>query len=269
MLSSTGESKPDHATFAGLFNAYGLAGKVEEGKMIFDTVAEEFNNSDRYAAMVHLLGRAGRLSEAEDFIGSMPVEPDGKVWAALLVAARAHGATASAELAVENLLRLKPKNPVLRRLSFQLRGNSTEKSKRAPVKEAGGCCWVAAKNKVHAIASGDALVLASEAVRNLLHDVEREARECSAAEKKRTLAIEDEEREEVAGIRSEKIALCFALVNTSAEEDIRVVKNMRVSGGGHAAAAVVSRKFRREVLIKDPGVLHRFRDGECSCGGYW
>lgn len=54
---------------------------------------------EHYSCIVDLLGRAGRLDEAMKFIDSMPVEPDGAVWGALLGACKIHKKVDMAELA--------------------------------------------------------------------------------------------------------------------------------------------------------------------------
>ncbi|CAA6664579.1 unnamed protein product [Spirodela intermedia] len=267
-MSSEGEVKPDHSTFAGLIHAYGLGGMVAEGRRLFASMTGELHvrpTSEHYAAMVHLFGRSARLTEATGFIEKMPLEPDSKVWAALLTAGRAHGDAASAKLAAENLRRLKPRNPVIKWLSLQLQamlsGNGGDPPTASKLKrssggdEALGCCWVGLKYKVHTIPAGDVAMLGSEPIRKMLDGIQA-ARDRGRGE------------EEATGIRCEKIALAFSLVHSSSGV-IRIVKNLRVSAGGHAAAKFISRAFQREILIKDPRSLHRFKDGQCSCGEYW
>lgn len=280
-MSSEGEVEADHATFSGLLHAYGLGGMVAEGRELFASMAGELHvrpTSEHYAAMVHLFGRSGRLTEAAGFIDKMPLEPDSKVWAALLTAGRAHGDAASAKLAVENLLRLKPRSPVIKWLSLQLHaklgGDGGDPPTTSKLKKSGGgnealgCCWVGEKNKVHTIPAGDVAMLGSEPIRKMLDGIAKRMELTERGVPSRQLAIEDEEREEAVGIRCEKIALAFSLVRTSSGV-IRIVKNLRVSAGGHAAAKFISRAFQREILIKDPRSLHRFKDGQCSCGEYW
>uniref|UniRef100_A0A0A8Z5G4 DYW domain-containing protein n=1 Tax=Arundo donax TaxID=35708 RepID=A0A0A8Z5G4_ARUDO len=37
----------------------------------------------------------------------------------------------------------------------------------------------------------------------------------------------------------------------------------------HAFAKLVSEKYKRQILIKDPNCLHKFEGGKCSCEDYW
>ena len=41
---------------------------------------------EHYACIIDLLGRAGLLNEAEDYINTMPYEPNAGIWGALLSA---------------------------------------------------------------------------------------------------------------------------------------------------------------------------------------
>ncbi|XP_021296619.1 pentatricopeptide repeat-containing protein At2g13600-like isoform X1 [Herrania umbratica] len=78
---------PNAATFVGILSACGRAGLVNEGMRLFRSMEKFYGvvpTLEHYACVVDLLGRAGHLQEAEDFITKMPVEADGVVWGALL-----------------------------------------------------------------------------------------------------------------------------------------------------------------------------------------
>jgi len=50
---------------------------------------------------------------------------------------------------------------------------------------------------------------------------------------------------------------------------ISVTKNLRVCEDCHAAMAVASRAFCREIHLRDRSRWHIFKDGACSCSGHW
>ncbi|PHU20485.1 hypothetical protein BC332_11636 [Capsicum chinense] len=52
---------------------------------------------EQCTCMVDLLGRAGQLLEAYEFIENMPIGPDANVWGALLGACKIHGNLEMAE----------------------------------------------------------------------------------------------------------------------------------------------------------------------------
>ncbi|XAR57184.1 hypothetical protein NMG60_11025237 [Bertholletia excelsa] len=97
-------------TFIGVLCACCHAGLVEEGEKFFRSMnmygVEP--NVKHYGCIVDLLGRAGRLAEAEELIRSMPMKADVVIWGTLLAACRTHGNVEIGELAAESLARLEP-----------------------------------------------------------------------------------------------------------------------------------------------------------------
>ncbi|MFQ6669478.1 hypothetical protein Gotur_034708 [Gossypium turneri] len=78
---------PNGATFVGILCACAHAGLVNEGMKLFRLMENCYGvvpTEEHYACVVDLLGRAGLLEEAEEFIKKMPVEADEVVWGALL-----------------------------------------------------------------------------------------------------------------------------------------------------------------------------------------
>ncbi|CDP14654.1 unnamed protein product [Coffea canephora] len=84
---------PDQVSFLGLLCACGRAGLVAEGLAYFSSMIQYYLIAPtiyHYTALVDLLGRAGRLSEAESIIEKMPLEPDAVILEVLLAACRIH-----------------------------------------------------------------------------------------------------------------------------------------------------------------------------------
>ncbi|XP_077236342.1 pentatricopeptide repeat-containing protein At1g11290, chloroplastic-like [Tasmannia lanceolata] len=103
--------KPNSFTFTSVLTACRHSGLVEEGMKHFNSMRKDYSivpGVEHCACVVDLLGRAGRLIDAYNFIERMPVEPDEGVWGALLGACRIHGDLKLAELVAENLFRLGP-----------------------------------------------------------------------------------------------------------------------------------------------------------------
>ncbi|CAM6035121.1 unnamed protein product, partial [Sphagnum compactum] len=99
--------KPDSLTFTGLLTACSHVGLVEEGRCYFRSITQDYGITpamQHYGSMVDLLGRAGRLDEAADFIEKMPFEADASVWGALLGACKIHCNVELAECAAKRLL---------------------------------------------------------------------------------------------------------------------------------------------------------------------
>ncbi|KAL2922008.1 hypothetical protein RDABS01_013499 [Bienertia sinuspersici] len=107
-LEKTG-IQPNSITFIGVLTACCHAGLVEAGEKFFEDMKNVYKvepNIKHYGCMVDLLGRAGRLQEAEEIVESMPVEADVVIWGTLLAACRTHGDVEVGERAAERLRNL-------------------------------------------------------------------------------------------------------------------------------------------------------------------
>ncbi|KDP37060.1 hypothetical protein JCGZ_06116 [Jatropha curcas] len=105
--------KPDHVTMIGALCACSHAGLVKEGRHYFSLMTEEYDlvpSKDHYTCMVDLLGRAGCLDEAKNFIETMPMPPDAVVWGSLLGACKVHHNITLGEYVAEKLLEIDPTN---------------------------------------------------------------------------------------------------------------------------------------------------------------
>ncbi|KAL0905491.1 hypothetical protein M5K25_023915 [Dendrobium thyrsiflorum] len=104
---------PDDIAFTVILTACGQAGLIEEGSGYFKLMKDVYSidpSPDHYSCMVDLLGRAGLLKEAYEFVKSMPMEPHAGVWGALLLACRMHCNTELAEIALLRLSEVEPQN---------------------------------------------------------------------------------------------------------------------------------------------------------------
>lgn len=112
-LKNTGGHRPNAITFTNILSACAHAGLVAEGFEIFNSMKREYSLEPRiehFACMVDLLGRAGRLEEAEAFIQKMPFEPGPEVWGALLGGCGLFGDLDIAERVAKKLSILEPKS---------------------------------------------------------------------------------------------------------------------------------------------------------------
>ncbi|POO02294.1 Tetratricopeptide-like helical domain containing protein [Trema orientale] len=115
--------KLNSITFIGVLSACCHAGLVEAGKRHFKSMKNVYNiepDIKHYGCMVDLLGRAGRLEEAEDLIKRMPMEADIIIWGILLAAGRIHGNVEIGERAAESLAKLEPSHGASRVLLSNL-----------------------------------------------------------------------------------------------------------------------------------------------------
>jgi len=87
---------------------------IDEGWAYFSSMSRDYGIQPRgqhYAAMIDLLGRAGRLQEAYEFVLKSPCKEHSVIWGALLGACRIHGDMDLVKLAAKNFFELEPENP--------------------------------------------------------------------------------------------------------------------------------------------------------------
>ncbi|XP_022727896.1 pentatricopeptide repeat-containing protein At1g74600, chloroplastic-like isoform X1 [Durio zibethinus] len=100
---------PDSVTFVGILSACSHSGLIEEGYYHLNSMAKDYGiqpGYHHYACMVDILGRSGKLREAEKFINNMPIEPDAFIWGTLLAACKVHGDVELGRLAAEKVIEL-------------------------------------------------------------------------------------------------------------------------------------------------------------------
>lgn len=111
------EKKPNAITFVNVLSACAHGGLVEEGLAIFNSMETNYDirrSMEHYSCVVDLLGRAGRVEEAEAFINDMPMRPGPDIWGALLSACVLSGNMTIAEKAATELAILEPSSSIWR-----------------------------------------------------------------------------------------------------------------------------------------------------------
>ncbi|KAL3628969.1 hypothetical protein CASFOL_028015 [Castilleja foliolosa] len=106
-VETTENAKPNYITFICVLYACSQGGLIENGLRYFSCMRSEYGiepGEDHYACVVSLLGRAGRIKEAEELILGMPFKASAVVWQTLLGACRMHGDVEMAKRAAENAL---------------------------------------------------------------------------------------------------------------------------------------------------------------------
>lgn len=86
--------RPDHVAFIGALTACSHAGLLEEGTRLFGSMGRDHGLEpmmEHYGCMVDLMGRAGMVKEAHEFVKRMPIRPGPVIWRTLLGACVAHG----------------------------------------------------------------------------------------------------------------------------------------------------------------------------------
>lgn len=274
---------PDGNTFVGLLCGCTHAGLVDDGRRYFNGMSHVLSVTptvEHYGCMVDLLARAGLLVEAQNLIQGMPMKANAIVWGALLGGCRLHRETRLAEHVLKQLIELEPWNSghyvLLSNIySASRRWDEAEKI-RSTLNEKGmqklpGCSWVEIDGVVHEFLVGDTSHPLSHKIYEKLESLFKDLREAGYNPTTEFVLfdVEEEEKEYFLGCHSEKLAVAFALISTSAKDVIRVVKNLRVCGDCHEAIKLISKVTGREIIIRDNNRFHCFSEGSCSCRDYW
>lgn len=275
---------PDSATFVGVLTACSHGGLVNDGRDLFKAMLEVYGIApqlDHFACMVDILGRAGKLLEAEDLINQMPIKPDSVIWSSLLGACRKHGEAKIAEKAAQMLMELDPQNSVgyvMMSNIFSAKGSFSNAAsfrkgmKVYGVKKDPGLSWIEIGNHIHEFSAGGLHHPQREEIYEELKKLVIKVKEVGYVADIRLVfhEIEEEYKEERLLLHSEKLALVFGLMNSSSTlADLRIMKNIRICEDCHNFMKLTSKCIDREIIVRDANRFHHFKDGHCSCGNYW
>jgi pentatricopeptide repeat protein len=103
--------EPNQITLLGVLTACSHGGLIEEGLRHYETMKKDYGitaNVKHSACIVDLLGRAGRLEEAQRFIIDSGFEDDPVMWRALLGACKVHKDTDMGKHIADKVIELEP-----------------------------------------------------------------------------------------------------------------------------------------------------------------
>ena len=275
--------KPNYITFVSVLAACSHAGLLNEGRHWYNAMRKEFGiepGIEHYGCMVDLLGRARCLDEAYGLIKEMKVKPDAAMWGALLNACRIHKNVELAEIAANRLFELDATHSgcyVLLSNIYAEAGMWKDAERiRVLVKTRGlekppAYSSVELKGKTHLFYVGDKRHPQHKEIYAYLDKLLERMQEAGYAPNTGSVLhdLDEEEKESMLRIHSEKLAVAFALMNSVQGSVIHVIKNLRVCTDCHTAIKIITKLIGREIVVRDIKRFHHFKDGLCSCGDYW
>lgn len=168
-MRRTSTVAPNELMLLSVLFACSHTGLIDKGLQYFNSMLSVYGIRPRgrhYTSVVDMLSRSGCLSEAEDFIKSMPFEPETSAWAALLSGCNRYKNDEIAERTARKLLELVERNSagyVMLSNIYALAGRWIDVRKIRRLmrdmglkKSAVGCSWVEVKNVVHCFYAEDA-----------------------------------------------------------------------------------------------------------------
>lgn len=274
---------PNKITFVSLLYACSHTGLVEEGLELFNSMRSDYAikpDVKHYTCMVDLLGRAGRLVEAEKLIEDMRIDKDAGLWGALLGACRIHKNMELAEKAAKSLLELQSENPGHYVLLSNIYANAGRWKDMAEIrdlmtqrklKKLPGYTWIEVENKIHQFSVGDMSHPWSKEIHGMLNNLIKKL-ELAGYVPDINCVLHDVDEEVKLGMlstHSEKLAIAFGLIATPEGATIRITKNLRVCSDCHTFCKFTSAVTERLIVVRDANRFHHFNEGVCSCGDYW
>ncbi|XP_058105842.1 pentatricopeptide repeat-containing protein At1g08070, chloroplastic-like [Magnolia sinica] len=275
--------RPDAVTFVGVLSGFSHGGMVDKGWQYFKKMLNEYSlrpGLEHYSCMVDMLGRAGRLEDAEGLVKTMAVEPDAGVWGGLLNACKIHRNVEMGERVVKEVLRVDPANAgwyVLMSNIYAMSGKWDGVAKmrlmmrERKVAKPPGWSSIEVAGQIHSFLAFDRSHPRSGEIYEFLKDLEDRMRlEGYVVETSCVLGNVDEElKEDMLCGHSERLAIAFGILSTEEGDVLRVMKNLRVCVDCHTATKFISKIARREIIVRDANRFHHFREGMCSCRDYW
>ncbi|CAK9140701.1 unnamed protein product [Ilex paraguariensis] len=274
---------PDQITFLGLLCACSHAGLVDEGWAYFNSMSQDYGIMPliyHYTCMVDLLGRSGRLYEAECLIENMPVEPDTVIWEALLAACRIHRNIKTGQRVAEKLFQMGTQKSGAYVLLSNIYASQGMWDKVGEVRKLmfdqgvnkePGISWIQIKNKLHTFLTGDKTHDQVKAIYSALNEFHMHFQAAGYLPDTNFVFhdVEEEQKQNELLYHSEKIAVVFGILKSPTGSPIRIMKNLRICGDCHNFMKFMSNVTQRKIVIRDGNRFHHFFDGSCSCGDYW
>lgn len=265
--------KPDGQMFIGVLSACSVLGDIDEGMLHFESMIRDYGiipSMAHFVSVVDMIGSIGHLDEAFEFIEKMAMEPSADIWETLMNLCRVHGNTELGDRCAELLEQLDSS-----RLSDQSKAGlvpvkasvlSKEKEKKLASKN-----LLEVRSRVHEYRAGDTSHPENDKIYALLRGLRSQMKEAGYIPETKFVLhdIDQEGKEEALLAHSERLAVAYGLLSSSARSPIRVIKNLRVCGDCHTALKIISKLVGRELVIRDAKRFHHFKDGLCSCRDYW
>ncbi|MBA0551370.1 hypothetical protein Golob_022258 [Gossypium lobatum] len=275
--------EPNAITFVSLLRGCSHSGLVEEGLSFFKAMEKTYGvvpREEHYSCVIDLLGRAGQLKEAENFINKMPFEPNAFGWCSFLGACKIHGDKERGKLAAEKLMQLEPENsgaPVLlsniyaKEQQWEDVRTLRKMMQDFNIKKLPGYSWVDVGNKTHIFGVEDWSHPQMKAIYDKLDALSGQIKAAGyvPCTDSIPLDVDVSVKEKMLQHHSERLAIAFALISIPSAKPIIVKKNLRVCSDCHSAIKYISKVIGRKIIVRDNSRFHHFSNGLCSCGDFW
>lgn len=272
---------PDDVTFVSILSACSHAGLIKDGCKWLVSMKRDYGITpivDHYNCVIDLLGRVGRLEEAEDLLKRMPVKPTSVSWMTLLSACKNLVDVERGERAARCVFQMDPKDSapyVLLSNIYTAVGRVDEaakvieRMKEKGLKKPPGISSIEVKGRVYEFKVDDQSHAQKDEIYLELKRLKRQMVEAGYTLDKNSVLHSLEEKEHKSSNHSEMLAIAFGLISTCSKTPLLITKNLRVCPDCHSATKFISKLTCREIVVRDAHRFHHMQDGICSCADYW
>ncbi|KAK7275865.1 hypothetical protein RIF29_16991 [Crotalaria pallida] len=275
--------RPNAVTFVCVLSAYSQAGMVSEALDYFEIMQKEYKIKpvmDHYTCLVDMFVWLGQLEEAFNFIKKMDFEPTESIWSNLIYGCQSQGNLEIGYHAAEQLLSLKPKdsetymllsNMYLSAGQYEYVSRVKKIMEEENIRKLNDWSWISIKDRVYSFKPNDKAQPQSSLLYKSLEDLVSKAKNLGYEMLESVEISEEEEDEKTTSptiYHSEKLAITFGLEKLPYSSPIRVVKSTLMCRDCHNFIKYVSTLTGREIVVKDSRRLHKFVNGQCSCGDF-
>ncbi|GAB4839919.1 Pentatricopeptide repeat-containing protein At1g59720, chloroplastic/mitochondrial [Ancistrocladus abbreviatus] len=277
---------PNSITFVGVLTACNHRGLVNQGRKYFDMMVMDYKikpQLEHYGCLVDLLARAGLVDEALDLVLNMPLKPDLVIWRSLLDACCKKNASMKlSERVAKKILESEGSSSsgvyvLLSRIyASAARWNNVGlirklMTDRGVTKEP-GCSSIEVDGTNHEFFAGDTCHPQTNDIYRILDMINERLQSIGYIPDLSQAPLVDEQddlKQNALQLHSERLAIAFGLLHVKPGVPIRIFKNLRICNDCHEVTKLISRIFNAEIIVRDRARFHHFKDGFCSCLGYW
>ncbi|MCO5593150.1 hypothetical protein L7F22_047156 [Adiantum nelumboides] len=271
--------RPNNVTFVSLLSACSQKGFTDKGYEYFFSMKASYGlkpTTEHYNCLIDLLGRGGRMHEAEHLLVTMPFQEKFMGWKSLLSHCKAYSQVKRARRCFNQLVTMDPKDASVYALMLDIYANANmwnevreiqEMRDRAGVQGKLGKASIQVGNVFHSFNVGERTYTNKDMIYEKLKTVGLRMQVEISSRKLLNLlsSVFEEHRDDVLCGHCELLAIGLGLASTKEGTTLRISKNLRVCLDCHTVIKFISNIEKREIMIMDTFRVHQFRNGECSC----
>lgn len=238
-------------------------------------------NSSHCACIVDLLGRTGRIADAEVFILRSGYATDPLLWRVLLRACVYHGCTERGIDVGERLMKLEPHSAtpymLLYNIYLDVGKLSLAMRTRGLMRERGlsketSVSWIEIGACFHSFVTSSSHHPHMDAIFEKFQSMMLHIKQKMGDAGLQILKLEyksEKWKESLMNSHGELLAVALGMLKLPEPVLIRVMKNQRMCRDCHTALKLLSEIEKRDIVVRDPNRFHCFSWGSCSCSDYW